>query len=78
LLFSYKQQLCDVSNQVSDLTNQLREMTELKETETNQLKMALANSESVIQSLQQELQSNAAQMTTKVYRVIQDRDDVTM
>lgn len=57
---------------MSDLTNQLQEMTELRDLETNQLKMALANSESVIQSLHQELQSNATQMATKVV-TIQDR-----
>ena len=41
-------------------------MTELRDSETNQLKMAVATSESVIQSLQQELQSNATQMAAKV------------
>lgn len=66
LYYSYKQQLHGVSNQVSDLTNRLQEMTELRDAETSQLKMALANSESIVQSLQQELQSNTTHMATKV------------
>ena len=61
--FSYKQQLHDATNQVTDLTNRLQEITELRDAETGQLKTALA---SVVQSLQQELQSNATQMATKV------------
>ena len=63
---SYKQQLYDVNGQVSDLTSQLEEVTKLKDAETSQLKIALANSESTVQSLQQEVQSNTTQMATKV------------
>ena len=60
--FSYKQQLCNASNQGSDLTNQLQEMTELKDVETRRLKTELANSESAIQSLQQELKVATTQV----------------
>ena len=63
---SYKQQLHHANNEILELNNQLQETVALRDSETRQLKIKLANTESAMQTLHQEIQTNATQMASQV------------
>jgi len=63
---SYKQQLHHANNEILELNNQLQETVALRDLETGQLKTKLANTESAMQTLQQEIQTNTTQMASQV------------
>ena len=73
LFISYKQQLHHANNEISELTNQLQETIASRDSETRQLKTALANTESAMQTLQQELHTSTAQMAAQVTEQIKGK-----
>ena len=63
---SYKQQLHHANNEILELKNQLQETVASRDSETGQLKTQLANTERAMQTLHQEIQTNAMQMASQV------------